>query len=351
MLRTSGKCPDGDVAEGLEVIERNARIQGKLIEDVLDVARIVSGKFHVEARPCDLEAVIGAAMDAVHHAADAKGVSLELRTDPQAGRMIADAARLQQVFWNLLSNAVKFTPRGGRVLIRLERSGSLARVVVSDTGKGISSRFLPYVFDRFKQADEGTTRVYGGLGLGLSLVRHIVELHGGSVRAQSDGEGRGATFTIELPVGVEPGPQHPPAVQNVHEPTPRLDGIRVLVVLVVDDEEDARTLLRKTLEAAGSEVLLAGTAMEAFRLALEKRPDVLISDIGMPMEDGYSLIRRIRAEGLSPKDLPAVALSAFAGALDRRRALLAGFQVHVAKPVDPGELIAVVASLTGRTGA
>jgi CheY-like chemotaxis protein len=193
--------------------------------------------------------------------------------------------------------------------------------------------------------------VYGGLGLGLSLVRHIVELHGGSVRAQSDGEGRGATFTIELPVGVEPGPQHPPAVQNVHEPTPRLDGIRVLVVLVVDDEEDARTLLRKTLEAAGSEVLLAGTAMEAFRLALEKRPDVLISDIGMPMEDGYSLIRRIRAEGLSPKDLPAVALSAFAGALDRRRALLAGFQVHVAKPVDPGELIAVVASLTGRTGA
>ncbi len=361
---TEGKPIDADVDHGLAVIERNARAQSKLIEDVLDVARVVSGKFQLDRRPCDLVAVAFAGADAVRPAALAKGVILEVRAEPEASfgslTLMADAPRLNQAVLNLVSNAVTFTPKGGRVTVRLERQGEVARVIVSDTGKGIRSEFLPFVFDRFKQADEGSTRIFGGLGLGLTIVRHIAELHGGTVKAHSDGEGRGATFTLELPLLAPPAatPARPLAEQDelalaaagFHQP-PAVN-LNDLRVLVVDDEEDARDVARMALESAGATVMTAASAEEAFQLAAQTipPPHILVSDLAMPGEDGFSLIRRLRGTGANARDLPAVALTAFAGPEDKRRARLAGFQVHMPKPVDPHELIAAVGSLAGRTG-
>ncbi|MBC7834456.1 MAG: response regulator [Phycisphaerales bacterium] len=350
MLRSGGECESGDVAEGLAVIERNARVQGRLIEDVLDVARIVSGKFTIDRRPCNLSALAFAAADAVRPAADTKKILLDVRgisgSDTGGHWVSGDAARLQQVLWNLLTNAVKFTPKGGRVTVRLEQQDGRVRLTVKDTGKGIPGPFLPYVFDRFKQADEGTTRVYGGLGLGLSIVRQIVELHDGTVSAHSGGEGLGATFTLELPLQARPLAEHAPPPDSE---TPTLHGLRVLVI---DDEPDARELTSRTLESVGASVVAASSAEEGLgAVARADAPfDVLVCDIGMPLEDGYSLVNRLRAGGVSAKTLPAVALTAFASPQDKRRALHAGFQVHVPKPVDPLDLIAVVASLAGRTG-
>jgi CheY-like chemotaxis protein len=341
----------------LEVIERNARAQVQLIDDVLDVSRIVSGKLQLNVRRCEFTAVINAALDSVRPSAHAKGIQIETRFDPAASPATCDPARIQQVVWNLLSNAIKFTPKGGQVTVGLDRERSMTRVSVADTGQGISAEFLPYVFNRFWQADSSTRRKFGGLGLGLSIVKQLVEMHGGSVRAESPGEGRGATFTFDLPIAAvaasqpeEPGAvDEAPASSNSAESAEliRLDGLRIVVV---DDEPDARRLLAKVLGEAGATVVAAASAQEAI-VALEKtRPNVLISDLAMPDEDGYDLIRKVRVRGFTAQALPAVALTAFASKTHARSSLLAGYQVHLPKPVDMHDLLAVVATLTGRTG-
>jgi PAS domain S-box-containing protein len=341
----------------LETIERNARAQAQLVEDILDVSRIIRGQLRLNVRSVELVPVIESAVDTVRPAAEAKNIRLQKVLDPAAGPVSGDSGRLQQIVWNLLTNAVKFTPKGGRVQIRLERINSHIEITVTDTGKGISADFLPYVFERFRQADSSITRSFGGLGLGLAIVRHLVELHGGTVNADSPGEGLGATFTIKLPLMAvstkanEPERVHPTVGGRVSfENSPSLEGLRILVV---DDEADARDLLIQILKEFGVEVVAVATAEEAVRVLTEQasRLDVLVSDIGMPNEDGYTLLRRVRS--LPPERggrIPAVALTAYARTEDRRAALLAGFQFHVAKPVELAELIAAIASLTGRTG-
>jgi CheY-like chemotaxis protein len=303
----------------------------------------------------ELVQVIEAAIDAVRPAAEAKNMRLEVLLDPQVEPIPGDADRLQQVVWNLLTNAVKFTPKGGRVQVRLERINSHVELTVSDSGKGIESEFLPHVFDRFRQADQKSTRTHGGLGLGLSIVRQLVELHGGSVHAKSEGEGQGATFVVQLPLMVTPrgveqqGHRHPTAGGNMElDCPPQLDRLRILVV---DDEDDTRDLLRTVLEQCGAEVVTAGSAMEALEALKKSKPDVLISDIGMPEDDGYALISKVRAlSAARGGKVPAIALTAYARTEDRVRALMAGFQVHLSKPIEPVELVTVVASLVGRTG-
>jgi len=351
VLRTNGKVLDEEVLHGLRVIERNARTQARLIEDVLDVARITSGKFLLDTRPLDWTALVLAAMETVRPSADARKIQLVASVGPDVlGNVwvLGDPQRLQQAISNLLTNALKFTAAGGRVSMRVEhvagaRSG-LARVSVQDTGKGIDPAFLPRLFEAFEQAGEGTTRSYGGLGLGLSIVRHIVDAHGGTVRAESPGEGLGATFTIELPALAEPV-ESMPSLAPAEATPPRLDGARVLVV---DDEEDARMLAGTVLESAGARVVLAASADEGYRLAHDAfdgaGPTVVVSDIGMPIEDGYSFLRRLRASGRADS-LPAVAVTAFAAPEDKQRALQAGFQVHLAKPFGPGALITAIAGL------
>ncbi len=346
------------VSRALGTIERNARAQNQLIEDLLDVSRIISGKLRLNVRPVALVSVIDAAIDAVRPAAEAKGIRIQSILDPASGPISGDPDRLQQVFWNLLSNAVKFTPKEGRVQIRLERINSHIEVIVSDTGQGIRPDFLPYVFDRLQQADSSTTRIHGGLGLGLAIARHLVELHGGSVQADSAGEGQGATFTVILPIAIfRPAS---PDMERVH-PTisdqvplmseTRLDG---LTVLVVDDEADARELLAALLERSGAKVMTAASAAAALAVltqnASDQRPNLLVSDIGMPGEDGYMLIRQVRA--LPPEQggtIPAIALTAYARTEDRIKSLSSGFDSHVPKPVEPAEFITVVTSLINRS--
>jgi signal transduction histidine kinase/CheY-like chemotaxis protein len=358
LLRSHTLSPD-DFARALEIVERNAQSQKKLIDDLLDISRIITGKLRLDVQPVDLASVVAAAVDALRPTAEAKAIRLQPLLDPQAGPVSGDTDRLQQVVWNLLSNAIKFTPRGGRVQVRLERINSHVEIVVSDTGRGISADFLPHVFDRFRQADGTTTRRHGGLGLGLSIVRQLVELHGGTVGVESNGEGQGATFIVRLPLMVT-RKQWDDAAYTGRHPTaggdelsfdcpPSLEGLRVLVV---DDEPDTRRLLRTVLERCGSEVTTASSAAEALAAFIESKPDVLISDIGMPEEDGYELIGKLRASEAVASNgrIPAIALTAYARVEDRVRALNAGFQVHVPKPIEPVELLAVVASLTGRTG-
>jgi PAS domain S-box-containing protein len=354
--RSSAVAADEEAAEGIAVIERNARGQTKLIEDLLDMSRITSGKLRLDVQQVDLRDVVQAAVAAVRHAADSKGVQLTAVLDPLAGPVRGDPGRLQQCVWNLLSNATKFTPRGGRVEVSLARVNSHFEIAVADTGQGIKAEFLPHVFERFRQADASTTRRHGGLGLGLSIVKNLVELHGGKVRVKSPGEGQGATFIVELPRMVaHPLPDGPPQEPSTSRPMssaaaavdyPSLAGV---TVLAVDDEADARDLIRRILEECGARVLLAASAAEALDLVPRERPDMIVSDIGMPGEDGYQLIREVRA---LPPDVggrtPAAALTAFARAEDRTRALRAGYQTHVAKPVEPMELTAVVASLATR---
>jgi PAS domain S-box-containing protein len=349
-----------ELEEGLSVIDRNINAQVQLIEDVLDVSRIVSGKVRLEMRPCDLAEVIKAGIDVVRPAAEARGVTLDVKIDPSASRTTCDSTRIQQVIWNLLSNAIKFTPKGGKVSVALSREQSDVRIQVSDNGQGMSPELLPYVFDRFRQADSSTRRKFGGLGLGLSIVKHLVEMHGGTVEAHSDGEGKGSRFTIRLPLKAVRIDESPPDEEAGEKetsgtefatapplPLVRLDG---LCVLVVDDEPDARRLLVKVLQEVGAIVTAAESGKEALDLLPKVKPHVLVSDLGMPEMDGYDLIWAIRSAGHSAKELPAVALTAFAHKEHQRRALLAGFQVHVAKPVDPHDLTVVIASLAGRTG-
>jgi PAS domain S-box-containing protein len=342
-------------ADALETIERNAKAQSQLIEDLMDVSRIITGKLRLDVQTVNLASVVESAIASLKPAAEARSIRLQPVLDPRAGPVSGDPTRLQQVAWNLLSNAIKFTPKGGRVEVRLERIDSHVELTVSDTGIGIKPEFLPFVFDRFRQADGTTTRAYGGLGLGLAIVRHLVELHGGTARVDSRGEGQGTTFSLMLPlraISRELGREerrHPTAESAPPlECPPELDGLRVLVV---DDEPDTRLMLKVMLEQCGAEVTTAASARKALEVIERVRPDVLVSDIGMPEEDGYALMRKVRAlpAGRGGR-LPAAALTAYAGAEDRKRALRAGFQVHIPKPVDPAELVAAVASLAGRTG-
>jgi len=346
-----GKTPE--VEQGLEVIERNTRVQVQLIEELLDMSRIVSGKIRLEIDKIDLSEVIRAAVDAVTPAADAKGVRLQSVLDPHAGPFAGDAARLQQVVWNLLTNAIRFTPRGGRVQVFLERVDSHLELSVVDTGEGIPPEFLPHVFDRFRQADSSTTRRHGGLGLGLSIVRHLVELHGGTVRVHSAGRDQGSSFVVSLPLRVVK--QQQPLAYGMSAAMPgavytgELPSLAGVHVLVIDDEPDARELVARILRKAGAEADTAPSAEEGLAMLRRTRPDIVISDIGMPEEDGYGFVRRLRK--LSHEeggDTPAVALTAFARSEDRRMALMSGFQMHVSKPAEASELVVVVATLAGR---
>ncbi|HEY6247710.1 MAG TPA: PAS domain S-box protein [Pyrinomonadaceae bacterium] len=353
MLRT-GQLTGENQTKALDTIERNARAQAQLIDDLLDVSRIVAGKLRLDVRPTDPSTFIDAAVEAVRPAADAKGVHVQKIIDSSAILVPGDPARLQQVVWNLLSNAIKFTPRDGRVQIRLERVNSHIEIVVSDTGQGIAAEFLPYVFDRFRQADQKASRQYGGMGLGLAIVRHLVELHGGNVHAASEGEGKGSIFTVVLPVApiyhvdATAGRVHPAAkdLLPTAECTERLDNLKILVV---DDERDTRELLKEGLEYCGARVMLAGSAAEALESMQKDLPDVLISDIGMPIEDGYELIRQVRKLGKENGGrVPAIALTAYTRVEDRMHALRAGYHMHVPKPVELAELVAVAASVVRR---
>lgn len=351
-----------DTTRAIKTIERNAHAQGQLIEDILDVSRVITGKLRLEVQPVDLAGIIEDAVATVTPAAQAKAVRLQRVLDAGASLVSGDPARLGQIVWNLLSNALKFTPRGGRVQIRLERINSHVEITVEDTGAGISPEILPHVFERFRQADSSSTRAYSGLGLGLAIVRHLVELHGGSVEAHSEGLGRGASFTVKLPLvavrvpsGGPLGPErrvHPTSRAATGRAAvsrgamPRLDGLQVLVV---DDQEDTRVLLQAVLESCGALASVVASAREALEALPILRPDVLLSDIGMPGEDGFSLIKQVRA---LPREqggaTPAAALTAFARVEDRVKVLRAGFQIHLPKPVEPMELATVVANLAGR---
>jgi PAS domain S-box-containing protein len=353
MLRV-GQFDANSATQAFETIERNARAQAQLIDDLLDVSRIITGKLRIDVRAVDPNSFIEAAVEAVRPAAEAKGVRLQKIIDTGAVSVAGDPVRLQQVIWNLLSNAIKFTPRGGRVQVRLERVNSHIEIAVVDTGAGIVPEFLPHVFERFRQADQKTTRQHGGMGLGLSIVRHLVELHGGTVRAESAGEGQGSTFTVLLPIApvyqvdVSAPRVHPAARDTLpsYGCPEKLDGLKVLVV---DDEPDTREMLKVGLGQCGAEVTVAGSATEALEAIRVAVPDVLISDIGMPGEDGYELIRRIRQlPSQAAGKVPAIALTAYARVEDRMQALRAGYQMHVPKPVDLAELVAVVASLARR---
>ena len=328
-----------DVRQGMAVIERNARAQATIIQDLLDMSAIISGKVRLDSQPLDIATVVQASIDTAMPAAQAKQITVEAAIDAAEPVMVAgDSSRLQQVLWNLLSNAVKFTPRGGRISVRVTRDAANAEIEVSDTGAGITPAFLPYVFDRFRQADASTTRRHGGLGLGLSIVKQLVELHGGTIRVSSEGDGKGATFVVSLPLAAGTATRADDA---------EMAGLRVLVV---DDDDDARDMVRRLLEDRRSVVSTAATAAEALKMLGEKRFDVLVSDIGMPGEDGHTFMRRVRA--LAPGaggDIPAVAVTAYARPEDRAKALSAGFQLHVSKPVDPRELFALVARVARRS--
>lgn len=337
------------VDQGIEIIDRNVRVQTQLIEDLLDMSRIISGKVRLDVEPIDLHAVIAAAVDGVRPAADAKQIRLESSIDPRLESLSGDAGRLQQILWNLLTNAIKFTPSGGIVRLKAHQADGSAQISVSDTGEGISPAFLPHLFERFSQADGSAKRKHGGLGLGLSIVKNLVEMHGGTVQATSAGEGKGATFIVEIPVRV-PRTEEGNArlARDVPKTIPeqfengRLRGVKVLVV---DDEPDARELLRRLLVAGEAEPELAASAAEARTILASFKPDVILSDIAMPQQDGYEFIREIRRQGVTT---PAVALTAFARAEDRLRSIQAGYQTHLPKPVEAAELLAVVASLCGR---
>ena len=352
MLR-SRQLDEAASARALEAIDRNANAQVRLIDDLLDVSRVITGKMRLDVRPVDLPAVVDAALDAVRPAAEAKGIRLQSVLDPRSGPMTGDPNRLQQVVWNLLINAVKFTAKGGQVQVHLQRVASHVEIVVSDTGRGIAPDLLPFVFDRFRQQDSSSTRASTGLGLGLALVKHFVELHGGSVAAQSPGEGQGATFTVKLPVTIAEiaAPSitraHPTAASMERPELPvRLDGLRVLVV---DDDADALDLASAILIEAGAAVRVCSSAPEALEMLRQWAPDVLVADIEMPEEDGYSLIRKVRAlDAERGGKTPAVALSAYGRTQDRMRSLTAGYNMHVPKPVDPGELTTIIASVGGR---
>ena len=332
--------------QGLEAIDRNARVQAQLIDDLLDVSRIVSGKLNLDVRPLDISSVTRAAINVVRPAADAKNIKLDYSAEPGVGAISADSARLHQIVWNLLSNAVKFTPQGGQIMIRIEQDGPHAKITVKDTGQGIDAEFLPRVFDRFRQADSSTTRSFGGLGLGLAIVRHLVELHGGTVSAESEGVGKGATFSATFPLLTG---RTEPIAHSGETCAPEILSLDGLRVLLVDDEAEAREIISTVIGRTGAEVKTCISASEALVKLVEWRPDVILSDIAMPEEDGYSFIGKVRS---LPREkggeTPAAALTAYARDEDRVQALAAGYQMHIAKPIGASQLVTMVAKLAGR---
>ena len=359
ILRAQRTVSAAKIERALQTIERNARAQAQLIEDLLDVSRIIQGKMRLEVVRLDPTMVIEAALESVRPAAEAKGIKLDTRLEASAGTIQGDPSRIQQVVWNLLTNAIKFTPRGGQIRVALERVGGEVEISVSDSGRGIDPEFLPHVFERFRQADARPTRATGGLGLGLAIVRHLAELHGGWVRAESEGEGKGATFRVRLPAASRSTEDEPSLIAGWMPPPtraaptpPSFERPRSLAgatVLVVDDEHDTLEFIRAVLEECRARVVTADCAKEGLRLVEEVRPHVLISDIGMPGEDGIQLLTRVRALSREKGGrVPAVALTAFARAEDRARIMLSGFQMHVPKPVEAAELVAVVAALLKR---
>jgi PAS domain S-box-containing protein len=352
-----GNLKGENVSNALKIIERNAKAQAEIIGDILDVSRIITGKLQIESKPVELAQIIGAAVDTLHPAADAKSISLAVSIDENTGSVVGDADRLQQVIWNLVSNAIKFTPSGGQVEVRLAQIDSHAEISVSDSGIGINPNFLPFVFERFRQADSSTTRSGSGLGLGLAIVRHLVELHGGTVRAQSKGEGSGAIFTIKLPLAdagesVSAGEKSSALnrAKETRETASEKTDLNGLRVLVVDDDPDTLEVLHLMLSQYGAEVRTADSSAAALKTFLDWQPSVLVSDIGMPNEDGYSLIGKIR--NLSPEqggNVPAAALTAYVRERDKRQAINAGFQTHIAKPVEQATLAEAVAELVKRS--
>jgi signal transduction histidine kinase/response regulator RpfG family c-di-GMP phosphodiesterase len=354
-LVRSGKLDEPQLSRAFETIERNARSQSQLIDDLLDVSRIITGKLQIEPRTNDLCAVIEAATDALRPAAEAKEITFEPVLDSAGCLVLGDANRLQQIFWNLFSNAIKFTPAGGRVVVTVKRVDGRVDVSVSDSGVGITPEFLPYIFDRFRQADGSTTRVHGGLGLGLSIVKHLVQLHEGAIAVESAGKNKGATFIVSLP----PAPPTPgDSIEKVTASVPGKNGLphgfskalKGLRILVVDDEADSRDLVSAIITHCGGKVKCCESTTEALQTFSEWKPDLLVSDIGMPNEDGYTLIRKLRKLRLKrAKEIPAVALTAYATDDDRARTRAAGFQTHVAKPIEPELLVRTIAGAAGRT--
>jgi len=353
-LVRSGKLDEPQMTRAFETIERNARSQSQLIDDLLDVSRIITGKLQIEPRPVDIWVVIEAAIDAVRPSFEAKNIQLETVMDQEGSAVPGEPNRLQQIFWNLFSNAAKFTPEGGYVRVEGKCDSATIRISVSDSGIGITPEFLPYIFDRFRQADGSTTRVHGGLGLGLSIVKHLVQLHQGSVEVESPGKNEGATFTVTLPLASLASPVIP---ENAAAPEPKSNGLPAsfstalegLRILVVDDEVDSRDLVTAILTRCGGEVNCCESAAEAIMAVKNWKPHLLVSDIGMPIEDGYSLIKRLRKlRSKQASQTPAVALTAYATNEDRERALSAGFQMHVPKPIDPTALVMSIAAATGR---
>ena len=354
VLRRSNALKAEDLQRGTDAIERNARAQVQLIDELLDLSSILAGRIRMDVQPLILADIVQGVIESAEPVAQVKGIRLEKILDPQAGRVSGDPARLQQIVWNLLSNAIKFTPKGGRVQVLLGRVNSHVELTVSDTGIGIAAGFLPHVFDRFTQQNSSASRSHGGLGLGLAIAKQLVELHGGTLRAKSPGEGGGASFVVKLPLIVatpaqhESGGFHPTQSAALETQTllPRLDGVRALVV---DDEPDARDLVRRVLEEHGAVVSTVASGEQALGALEAEPPDVLLSDIGMPGMDGYQLMRSVRASGSGHRRVPAIALTAFARGEDRKKALLAGYQSHLAKPFDIAELVIVVAGLVDRT--
>ncbi len=352
LVRT-GKLDEVQMTRAFETIERNARSQSQLIDDLLDVSRIITGKLQIDLRPVNLFSMIDAALDAVRPAAEAKEIQFDVDLESATCLVPGDTNRLQQIFWNLLNNAVKFTPQGGWVRIDARRSGSWVRVAVKDSGIGIAAEFLPFIFDRFRQADGSTTRTHGGLGLGLSIVKHLVQLHQGNVEVESPGTDLGSTFTVSLPVAAA---QFPPQVESSlwgkesnGLPPGFSEILKGLRILVVDDEADSRDLITTILSRCGSEVRCSESAADAMTEVRHWKPDLLVSDIGMPDEDGYSLIGKLRRmKSKLGREIPAVALTAYATIEDRSRALSSGFQMHVPKPIDPEVLVRQLANAAGR---
>jgi CheY-like chemotaxis protein len=345
-LLRSGDVPDEEMAQALEIIERNARTQARLVDELLDVSRIITGNLRVEVRPTDLAAVVELASSGLRPAAQAKNINLEFETDGEPQIVSGDLNRLRQIVWNLVLNAIKFTPKGGSVSVRLSSEGQFVQVVVADNGEGITEEFLPYIFDRFRQAEGSMSRKQGGLGLGLAVVRHLVELHGGTVTVESAGLGHGATFTVTLPKLAEQPVSMGETAGAEQQRTQRLKGLRVLVV---EDDEDSRSLLTIMLKRQGADVLAVASSQEALAAIDSEIPEVLISDIGMPGEDGYELMRRVKERERNHGRIRAtIALTGYAGEKDRDRALAAGYQLHLPKPIEPVQLVGAIEMLIGR---
>ena len=349
-MLSSGRIDERTSKHAIQVIERNARSQAQLIDDLLDVSRIISGKLRLNITAVELRSIVELALDAVRPAAEAKEIRLQTNLSSEIDTIPGDPSRIQQIIWNLLSNAIKFTPNGGKVMIEVRQQSSDIEFTIADTGQGINPEFLPFVFDRFRQADATVARAHGGLGIGLAIVRHLTELHGGTVKAESQGEGLGATFIVRLPINLSEKSIEPGDADSVQEDySKRFDcppALRGLRVLIVDDEADSRDLMKTVLSECGALASTARSAAEGFAELCSDPPDILISDIEMPIEDGYSFIRKVRSlQGEYAQNIPAVALTAHANQEDRMRALSAGFQVHVRKPVEPNELVAAISRL------